>query len=445
MLLGRERERAEIELALERARSGVSASLGIVGEPGIGKTALLDDAAGRADGMRLLRARGIESEAEIPFASLLELVRPAVGLLGQIPPAQALALETALALRPAPAQERFAVGAGTLSLLAAYAEPAPVAVLIDDAQWLDQSSAQALLFAFRRLVADPIAVVIAVRDDSPSLLDGADLPTLRVSGLSSEETSRLLFGVSVQEATRLYEATAGNPLALLELADDARDVLAPPGAPMLVSTRLSRAFRRRADELELPARRALVLAATSESSDLALLEAAAAALGLDLSSLAGAEGAGLVRLEAGRIEFRHPLARPLSTLTRRSSSGARRTVLLPPCFQIETSPDARGISLPPLPGRTRRPRRHSSGRESTAFSAAPTQPRRQRSSARPGSSPTSTAAAVCCGKQPRRHGTPGWPIGPWQCSTRLVGPTTTPRLASRSINWLDTSPRAAGR
>ena len=109
--------------------------------------------------MQLLRARGIESEAQIPFGSLLELIRPALEMLGQIPPPQAAALESALALRPGTAHDRFAVGAATLSLLAAYAERAPVAVLVDDAQWLDGSSAQALLFAIRRLVADPIAVL----------------------------------------------------------------------------------------------------------------------------------------------------------------------------------------------------------------------------------------------------------------------------------------------
>src|SRR5580658_2220033 len=128
MLLGRADERGEIEQALTRSRSGVSAVLALAGEPGIGKTALLDYAAERSAGMRLLRARGIESEAQIPFGSLLELIRPALEMLGQIPPPQAAALESALALRPGTAHDRFAVGAATLSLLAAYAERAPVAL-----------------------------------------------------------------------------------------------------------------------------------------------------------------------------------------------------------------------------------------------------------------------------------------------------------------------------
>jgi DNA-binding NarL/FixJ family response regulator len=335
MLLGRARERREIGHALTRARSGASATLALAGEPGIGKTALLDYAVQQAAGMRLLRARGIESEAQIPFGSLLELIRPALPLLATIPEPQVAAMESALALRPGTRQERFAVGAATLSLLAAYAEDAPVAVVIDDAQWLDGSSAQALLFAFRRLVADPIAVLIAVREGEPSLLDGADLPTLRIGGLTSDEAATLIRGLAPggltphelaprglapheltprglppEAASRLYGATGGNPLALLELAPDAHDLaLAPEGAPVLVSATITRAFLRRAGTLDEATRHALVLAASSDTGDLPVLGRAAAQLGVDLSALAAAEGAGLVTFDAGRVEFRHPLAR----------------------------------------------------------------------------------------------------------------------------------------
>ena len=315
MLLGREQERREIEHALVRARSGGSSVIALVGEPGIGKTALLDHAARVADtgdstGMRLLRARGIESEAHIPFGSLLELLRPALVMLEKVPQPQAVALGGALALRPCPAQDRFAIGAATLSLLAAYAEPGPVAVLIDDAHWLDESSAQALLFAFRRLVADPIAVFLAVREGEPSLVDGSDLPTRHLDGLSSDEAATLLRGLPAETARRLHGATAGNPLAMLELAPDAHDLtLAPEGAPVLVSTRISHAFLQRAGSLDEAARRALVLAATSDSGDLPALERAAARLGIDLEALAVAETAGLVTLRAGTVEFRNPLAR----------------------------------------------------------------------------------------------------------------------------------------
>ncbi|MGN6676568.1 MAG: hypothetical protein ACTHKL_02175, partial [Streptosporangiaceae bacterium] len=222
-----------------------------------------------------------------------------------------MALEGALALRPpGTAQDRFAVGAATLSLLATYAEDQPVAVLIDDAQWLDGSSAQALLFAVRRLVADPIAVLISVREAEPSLLDGADLPTMRVSGLTSDEAVKLVPQLPAETARRLHSATAGNPLALLELADDAPDLnLAPEGAPVLVSARISRAFLRRAGLLDQGARAALVLAATSDDGDLHTLQRAAYQLELDLSALAGAEGSGLIRLHADTVQFRHQLAR----------------------------------------------------------------------------------------------------------------------------------------
>ncbi len=324
MLVGRDRERRHVDCALARARSGESATLALVGEPGIGKTALLDHAAERAAGMRLLRARGVESEARIPFASLLELVRPALAMLERIPEPQAVALEGALALRPARAQERFAVGAATLSLLAAYAEQRPVAVLVDDAHWLDGPSAQALLFAVRRLVVDPIAVVLAVREGEPSLLDGADLPTLRIPGLSPREAGLLLEGLASDAAGRLHEATAGNPLALLELASDADELaLVPPGAPVLVSTRISRAYMRRVGKLAEPERRALLLAATSDSGDMALLERAATRLGVEIPSrLSAAEGAGLVSLRAGSVEFRHPLAR--SAIYAEATAEARR-------------------------------------------------------------------------------------------------------------------------
>ncbi len=310
MLVGRDPELARIDLVLERARAGDSATLVLIGEPGIGKTALLDYAGQRAHGMAVLRARGIESEAQIPFASLLELIRPALGTLDALPAPQATALEAALALRPARNQQRFAVGAATLTLLAAYAEDRPVVVLLDDAQWLDGSSGEALLFAIRRLVADPIAVLIAVREGEPSLVDGTDLQRLSVQGLSAQHSQALLGGVRPELATQLHAATGGNPLALLELGSDVEQhELTPAGAPVLVSTRIAEAFLRRAAGLDPGAWRALVLAASSDIGDLAMLERAAASLGVELDSLARAERAGLIRLAAGRVEFRHPLAR----------------------------------------------------------------------------------------------------------------------------------------
>src|SRR5438445_956330 len=258
MLLGRDRERHELDRLLDGARSSRSGVLVLAGEVGIGKTSLLDhaDDQARGAGMRVLRARGIESEARVPFAGLLELLRPALGSLGAIPEPQAAALESALALRPGSAQDRFAVGAATLSLLAAYAEEDPLAALVDDAHWLDGSSADALLFAVRRLVADPIAVVLAVREGSPSLVDGAGLTMMRLAGLDREAAAEL---VGDAAADRLYGATAGNPLALLELAPEAsRLAEVPLDAPAPVVSSVARGFVRRAASLPEPTRRALV-------------------------------------------------------------------------------------------------------------------------------------------------------------------------------------------
>src|SRR5438105_4882169 len=291
MLLGRDRERHELDAALAGARLNRSAVLVVAGEVGIGKTTLLEHAGERAiaGGMNALRARGIESEARVPFAGLLELLRPALPALDRIPEPQAAALEAALALRPATAQDRFAVGAATLSLLAAHAEEAPVAVLVDDAHWLDGSSADALLFAFRRLVAEPVAVILAVREGESSLLDGADVTRLRLPGLDRAAAAELLKRQSVGPlshdlADRLHDETGGNPLALLELGAD-RDRLAslPPGTPLAVGASVAEVYLLRFRSLPQRTRDALVLAAASDSGQVSVLASAAPALGLDVS------------------------------------------------------------------------------------------------------------------------------------------------------------------
>jgi DNA-binding CsgD family transcriptional regulator len=226
-----------------------------------------------------------------------------------------IALAGALALEPGAARDRFAIGAATLSLVAAHAEAAPVVLLIDDAHWLDGASAEALLFALRRLVADPIAAIVAARDGEPSLLDGADLPLLRLHGIDRDAADALLARAAsaplAQElAGTVYRSTAGNPLALLEFASDAPRLEAQALHGIVpVSERIAEAFVIRARSLSEPARRMLVLAAAGGSGDLVLLERAGHQLGLAVADLAAAEGAGLVRLEHGVIEFRHPLAR----------------------------------------------------------------------------------------------------------------------------------------
>lgn len=310
MLLGRERERHAVDGVLAAAREGRSAVLALVGEPGIGKSALLEYAAGCAGGLTLLRARSVESETHVPFAGLFELLRPLLPLIGRIPRPQAAALESALALRPAIAGERFAVAAATLSLLSASADEAPVLVLVDDAHLLDAATAEALRFALRRLLAEPLGVVLAVRDHEPSLLDGSDIPTLRVEGLDPASAAALLGGVPPDVADRLYRATAGNPLALTELARDApRLALAALEAPIPVPSRVSDVFLRRARGLDGAAQRLLVLAAAGDIGDVATLEHAARMQGLGLDGLDAIVATGLVRADGGRLEFTHPLAR----------------------------------------------------------------------------------------------------------------------------------------
>jgi DNA-binding CsgD family transcriptional regulator len=285
----------------------------------MGKTALLEHAVERAHGMLVLRARGVESEAEIPFAGLHALLRPAFDRLEALPEPQSAALRAALGLAPGAGGERFLIGAATLSLLAALAEERPVLVAVDDAHWLDESSFGALLFAARRLFADAVAIVIATR--SPA----SDLPTLALEGLDREAAAAVLSRhaggpLPPGAADRLFEATLGNPLALVELAATAAE---PPAGPLTpVETSIEHTFAPRIGALPEPTRRLLALAAAEDSGDLAVLECAAAALGLDFAELAAAERARLVTVSGAQLLFGHPLAR--SAAYRSASSDERR-------------------------------------------------------------------------------------------------------------------------
>ncbi|WP_091538709.1 AAA family ATPase [Modestobacter sp. DSM 44400] len=328
MLVGRARERQVIEGLVTAARVGRSAVLVLTGEAGIGKSALLGHAASCTTGMRLLRATGAESESEVPFGGLLQLLRPLLSHLDAIPAPQADALAAALALRPGTGGDRFAVGAATLSLLSRSAQDDPLAVLVDDAHLLDEPSAQALVFAARRLTADPVLLVAAVRDGHPCPMTAADLPVLHVEGLSPGASGELVTAtgrrLADRVAARLYEVTGGNPLALLELADDVEGVDAlPPGAPLPVSASLARAFARRADRLSAPARTALLVAATS-GGDPGLTARACRLLGVEGTPLDEAETADLVRVDADVLTFRHGLVR--SAVYAEASPAERRAV-----------------------------------------------------------------------------------------------------------------------
>ncbi len=313
MLVGRDAERQAVDALVAGARLGRSGVLVLTGEAGIGKTSLLEYAASVASGARLLRATGSEAEREVPFGGLAQLFRPTAADLDRLPPPQAQALGVALALRSGPVADRLAVGAAVLSLLVRESEDAPIGLLVDDAHLLDRPSAEALAFACRRLLADPVFVLAAARPGEPGALVEAELPTRTLAGLDLAGTGRLARarGAEVPAASLalVHRATGGNPLAVIALADEPerlREVT--PGAPVPVPARIAAWFARRAAGLDPDTHRVLVLAAAGDG-DLAALTRACAALGLDAAALAAAERAGLIAIRSGRAEFAHPLAR----------------------------------------------------------------------------------------------------------------------------------------
>ena len=317
MLLGRESEQRRIEQLLESVRRGRSAALAIRGEAGIGKTALVRYAVDTAAPATVLSAAGIEAEAELEFSGLLELCRPALGLIDELPEHHAATLRGALGLSPARSQDRFAVGAATLGFLAAAGEVGPTLVVVDDAQWLDPASADAIRFAVRRLDADRVGFVFGIRDAEPRAGDWDGFETLQLRGLALDDARTLLSsgGEALTEAmlARLHAATAGNPLALRELpallSPEQLAGRAPLAEPLPVGASVRRAFMRRAGRLPEETRRALVLVALATMSDLQPIVATLPTLGLDASALHPAEDAGLVVIADGHIRFGHPLVR----------------------------------------------------------------------------------------------------------------------------------------
>lgn len=329
MLIGREHEQQVIDQLVSGARVGSSGVLAITGEPGVGKTSLLDWTESRLDGFQVLRATGTEPEREIPFSGLLTVLRPALGLLDTIAPPQARALRTALAMTEGDPADRFAVGAATLSLLCSYAEAAPVALLVDDLQLMDRPSAAALVFAVRRLSDDPVAVLMMGRvDEVDELIDG--LNGIRLIGLDPDATQQLVQhlgrSVSREWLTRVHALTDGNPLAITEFAHDPAAMATTGGdLPPPVSSTLAATFTRRVRDLKGHERSVLLVAAVC-NGDLRLTSEVCVALGLPVEALDAAHQAGLADLlpGSGEIRFRHPLLR--AALHRDSPPQERRAI-----------------------------------------------------------------------------------------------------------------------
>ena len=330
MLYGRRAECDALERLLADARRSRSGVLVVRGEAGVGKSALLDHAAGRADGMTVMRAAGVESEAELPFAALHQLLRPVLGLAGRLPGHQAAALAGALGLQPPEGRDRFLVSVAVLSLLAEAADARPVLGLVDEAQWLDRSSAEALGFAARRLEAEGVVLLFAARDGDPREFPADGLPELHLGGLDPEPAAALLAAAAGAELPGavvgpLVERTGGNPLALLELpgALDPGQLAgrAPLEDVLPLTARLERTFGERVRRLPADARTLLLVAAAETTGDPAPVLRAGASLGAGAAALDQAEAAGLVRT-GERLRFRHPLVR--SAAYRTASFAARQ-------------------------------------------------------------------------------------------------------------------------
>ncbi|NIH79229.1 helix-turn-helix transcriptional regulator [Amycolatopsis viridis] len=310
-LHGRGPEQARLDTLLAAASAGSSGTLVLRGDPGIGKTALLSYAAAQArdtHGMTVVQAAGFETEAELPYASLHMLLHPALNRIDALPAPQTAALKQAFGLAREGGGDQLMVGLAVLSLLSELAADGPLLCLVDDAHWLDHSSARALLFAARRLHAEGIALVLAARDG----FDAAGLPELRLAGLDDDSARDVLAehapGLTPPLRRRVLDESAGNPLALVELPSTVADH-SRAFEPLPLPRRIQDAYAARIAELPSQARTWLLVVAAEDDGDLTTVLAASARLGADAGAPDAAERAGLVRIAGGRVSFAHPLMR----------------------------------------------------------------------------------------------------------------------------------------
>jgi DNA-binding CsgD family transcriptional regulator len=330
--VGRDRERGLIRDVV--AHLGVRGEALLVrGEAGVGKSEVLAYTAGlaAAEGMRVLRATGVESEAELPFAGLHQLLSPLVVHAGRLPAPQRDAVVAAFGLAPgaSPAQP-FMVALGALNLISDEAQIAPLLVIVEDAHWLDGSSVAALTFVARRIESEPVLLVAAIRDGYATGFDDAGLSELRLERLGKVESTALLDvrspGLPPHVRGQILEAADGNPLALIELplAPAAGPELAAPTSRLTLTSRLEHAFSARAAGLNPSTRALLRVLAADEGDTISEIIPAARSLvegGLELDDLTPAVSAGLIQTDGVRVEFRHPLMR---SATYQSTSIAER-------------------------------------------------------------------------------------------------------------------------
>jgi DNA-binding CsgD family transcriptional regulator/tetratricopeptide (TPR) repeat protein len=316
VLLGRDSECGAIDALLDAARDSRSGALVLRGEAGIGKTALLQYAAQRADGMRVLSGSGVETESELPFAGLHQLLWTALERAQELPDVQAAALRGAFGLSADRVEDRFLVSVAVLGLLTAVADDEPLLCVIDDAHWLDAASADALVFVARRLQADPVALLFAAREGDPRRFEAPGLAALHLAGLGEAEATALLEGQdglhgSVRQA--LVRTAGGNPLALRELPGaltaDQRAGRTPLDLDLPLSQGIERAYLARVEPLGEDARRLLLLAAADDTGDVGTVLRAATELGIPSPAIDAAARAGLVGIEGERMRFGHPLVR----------------------------------------------------------------------------------------------------------------------------------------
>jgi DNA-binding CsgD family transcriptional regulator/tetratricopeptide (TPR) repeat protein len=349
VLRGRRRECGVLDRLLEAVRAGESRVLVVRGEPGMGKSALLEYAVGRASGCRVVRSAGVQSEMELAFAGLHQLCAPMLDRLDRLPDPQREALGTAFGLSAGEAPDRFLVGLAVLSLLGELAEDRPLVCVVDDAQWLDRASVQVLAFVARRVSTGRVAVLLGVREPSEEQ-ELTGLPELLVEGLRDSDARALLGSVmsgplDERVRDRIVAETRGNPLALLELPRGLSpgELAGGFGLPdaLALSGRIEESFQRRLVALPEATRRLLLVAAADPVGEPVLVWRAAEQLGIDAEAAAApAASAGLAEFGA-RVRFRHPLVR--SAVYQAASLHERQTAhrALAEATDPEVDPDRR--------------------------------------------------------------------------------------------------------